>query len=138
MATAKTVLIVDDDPDFRAAVAAVLESAGYAVVQAASRRDGLEKLIEHEPHAVVLDITVESRCEGYGVNEAIKFGEEYRKYRDIPVIMVSAIQESPDERFPRSEEVESIRPDHYLTKPLDSAQLLGVLRDCLRQHAKTG
>jgi CheY-like chemotaxis protein len=137
MATVKTVLIIDDDRDFRIALGALLESAGYAVVEAASQKDGLGKLIEHEPHAVILDITVESRCEGYGVNEAIKFGEEYRKYRDIPVIMVSAIQESPDERFPRSEEVGLIRPDRYLTKPLDSARFLEVLQDCLQRPSRS-
>jgi len=133
MATAKTILIIDDDPDFRAELGALLESEGYTVVEAASGKEGLEQLIEHEPHAVVLDITIESRCDGYGVNEAIKFKEKYRKYRDIPVIMVSAIQESPDERFPRSEELGLIRPDHYLTKPLDSTRFFKVLQDCVQR-----
>jgi hypothetical protein len=41
--------------------------------------------------------------------------------------MVSSIEESPDERFPMSPEAEMIRPDTYLTKPLDIARFLGIL-----------
>jgi hypothetical protein len=41
--------------------------------------------------------------------------------------MVSSIEETPDERFPMSPEVDLIRPDRYLTKPLDIQQLLQLL-----------
>ena len=62
---------------------------------------------------------METSVEGYGVTHALKYREEYAEYRNIPVFMVSSIEESPDERFPMSAEVEMIRPDRYLTKPLD-------------------
>jgi hypothetical protein len=41
--------------------------------------------------------------------------------------MLSSVEESPDERFPMSGEVEMIRPDAYLTKPLDIPRFLALL-----------
>jgi hypothetical protein len=49
--------------------------------------------------------------------------------------MVSSIEESPDERFPMSAEVEMIRPDRYLTKPLDIPQFLQFLERAVPSRA---
>ena len=124
----KTVLVIDDDADFTASVRSVLEAEGYAVLEAVSGRQGLERLGEG-PDVVVLDIMMETSTEGYGVSEAIQFSEEYQPYQDVPIIMVSSIQESPDERFPRAPEVDMIRPRRYLTKPLDMTAFLQAVRD---------
>jgi hypothetical protein len=45
-----------------------------------------------------------------------------------PLIMVSSIDATPDELFPRSEELGVIRPDFYLTKPLDIPRFLEIVR----------
>jgi hypothetical protein len=41
--------------------------------------------------------------------------------------MVSSIEQCPDELFPMSPEVEMIRPDIYLAKPLDIPKFFEVL-----------
>jgi hypothetical protein len=43
--------------------------------------------------------------------------------------MVSSIEKSPDDTFTMSPEVEMIRPDAYLTKPLDIDKFLKLMRD---------
>ncbi len=134
MAGLKKVLVIDDDEDFLESVRSLLESEGYDMVEAESGREGLQKLVQHDPDVIVLDIMMESTSEGYGVNSAIKFQPEYEPYRDVPIIMVSSIQMSPDERFPRAEELGMIRPDEYLTKPLDIPRFLEALRRAV-QHA---
>lgn len=121
------ILLIDDDEDFRTSVRSVLEANGYEVFEAASGKEGLSKLVESRPDAILLDVILECCSEGYGVNAAIKYQDAYAGFRDIPIIMVSSIQETPDERFPRAEEVEMIRPDWYLTKPLDFGRLLSLL-----------
>ncbi|MDH3290171.1 MAG: response regulator [Gemmatimonadota bacterium] len=133
MTPRKTVLVIDDDADFQMSVGSLLEVEGYDVVAAASGREGLRKLLEVRPDVVLLDVMMESTTEGYGVSERIKYGEEYAAVRDVPVLMVSSIQESPDERFPRSPEVEMIRPDRYLTKPLDIPRFLEILAKAARR-----
>lgn len=124
----KTVLVIDDDADFAASVRSVLEAEGYTVLEAPSGREGLERLSER-PDVVVLDIMMETSTEGYGVSEAIQLSDEYGRYQDIPIIMVSSIRESPDELFPRAPEVDMIRPRRYLTKPLDVPAFLEAVRD---------
>lgn len=133
MSSERTVLIIDDDEDFQASIGAFLESEGYRVVRARSGREGLAKLRECQPDAILLDIIMETMTEGYGVAFSIKHQPEYQAYQDVPVIMLSSIHESPDERFPRSEETELIRPDRYLAKPVDLDLLLRTLAQTL-QH----
>jgi len=121
------VLVIDDDSDFRAAVKSLLESHGYSVLEAASGHEGLQLVLQHKPDVILVDIMMESSVEGYGVTHSLKYRDEYAEYRNIPVFMVSSIEETPDERFPMSPEVDLIRPDRYLTKPLDIQQLLQLL-----------
>lgn len=128
----RTVLVIDDDEDFTASLATVLETAGYAVATAGSGTTGLSELQSRRPDLVVLDVMMESSTEGYSVNEVIKYSDAYAAVRDTPIIMVSSIAESPDERFPRAPEVDMIRPDRYFRKPLDIPRFLEVVKGILR------
>jgi CheY-like chemotaxis protein len=121
------VLVIDDDSDFRAAVKSLLESHGYSVLEAASGHEGLQMVLKHKPEAILVDIMMESTVEGYGVTHSLKYRDEYAEFRHVPIFMVSSIELTPDERFPMSPEVDLIRPDGYLTKPLDIDQLLRLL-----------
>jgi CheY-like chemotaxis protein len=121
------VLLIDDDSDFRAAVKSLLESHGYNVLEASSGHEGLRAVVEHKPDVILVDIMMETTVEGYGVTYSLKYLDEFAEFRQIPIFMVSSIEEGPDERFPMSAEVDMIRPDGYLTKPLDIAELLRLL-----------
>ena len=125
------VLVIDDDQDFRASVRAVLETRGYQVAEAESGREGLRMVLEHRPDAIVVDVMMESKVEGYGVTHALKYRDEFAGCRGIPVFMVSSIEESPDELYPMSAEVEMIRPDRYLTKPLDIPRFLDLIAEAV-------
>ena len=131
MAGNTTVLIIDDDDDFRAAIRALLESRGFTVVEAASGQEGLARLVECRPDLILLDVMMECSTEGYGVNQAIKWREGYRDFRHVPVIMLCLIQEFPDQLFPMAGEVDMIRPDFYVTKPLDVPAFLSTLHKAL-------
>jgi CheY-like chemotaxis protein len=128
----KTILVIDDDADFTATVRVILEKEGYTVVEADSGAEGLRQLRARKPDLVILDVMMESVTEGYSVNEAIKYSGEYDAFQQTPIIMVSSIQEPPDDRFPRAPEVDMIRPDRYLTKPLDIPKFLEIVRKVVR------
>jgi CheY-like chemotaxis protein len=86
-------------------------------------------VVEDPPDVILLDIMMESSFEGYGITHSLRFRDEYAAYRGIPIIMVSSIEKSPDDTFTMSPEVEMIRPDAYLTKPLDIDKFLKLMRD---------
>jgi CheY-like chemotaxis protein len=132
MAQGARVLVVDDDRDFLAAVRVLLESEGHSVIEANSGMQALEKLAGEKPDIIIVDIVMATSTDGYGVTHSIRHREEYREFCSIPIIMVSSIEQSPDDLFPMSGEVELIRPDAYLTKPLDIPKFLDCVRSALR------
>ena len=133
------VLMIDDDADCRTSVRYLLEGQGYTVIEADCGKDGLRKALEHRPDLILLDVMMECDSEGYGVTQAIKHQEAYGQLRGVPIIMMSSIQESPDELFPMSPESEMIRPDRYIPKPVDGGVLLEAVGKALaarRSQAK--
>ena len=80
-----------------------------------------------EPELIISDVMMETATEGYAVSGAVKMHEMLGDGR-IPLIMVSSIESSPDDLFPRSEELGVIRPDYYLTKPLDIPRFLEIVK----------
>ena len=128
MVASSRILVIDDDQDFRASVRSLLERHGYTVLEADSGKEGLRKVVEQKPDVIILDIMMECDSEGYGVNQAIKYQDDYAAYRNIPIVMTSSIELSPDERFPMAGELDMIRPDYYLTKPLDIPKFLEVVQ----------
>jgi CheY-like chemotaxis protein len=124
----KKVLVIDDDEDFRISVRSLLESKGYTVVVAESGEEGLQKLAEHRPDLLVVDVMMETVEEGYGVIQTIRSDETYAAFRGIPVIMVSCLEETPAERIPVAEAAVKY-PDVYLTKPLDVKGFLEAVNE---------
>ena len=128
------ILIVDDDQDFRSQIRTFLESYNYSIVEAASGKDGLEKLTHENPDLIVLDIMMETDSAGYELNELIKYDNHYKEYKNIPILMVSSIQKNPHERFPRSEYADFITSDNYMTNPIDYNKFLQLLEKLLKKH----
>jgi hypothetical protein len=51
----RRILIIGDDDALRASLKPVLEAAGYVVLEGTSGGKGLDRLVEHDPDAVILD-----------------------------------------------------------------------------------
>ncbi len=85
----RTVLCIDDDPRVLTLHGMVLESAGYAVLSAASAQAGLELFASCHADAVLLD---------YGMPE-MNGGEVAATMKamkpEIPVVMLSALPSLP-------------------------------------------
>ena len=128
------ILVIDDDQDFLISVRALLESEGYAVITAVSGHEGRDFIARLEPDLVVCDVMMETATEGYAVSGAVRLREQAGA-ETLPFIMVSSIESSPDELFPRSEELDTIRPSAYFTKPLDITRFLEVVRKALVRRA---
>lgn len=116
------ILIVDDQPDLAGLMADVLGDAGYATRTADNGRDALAAIQSDPPDLLLLDVQM-PELDGFEVAAMLKADPSTAT---IPIIMVSA-QEG---RGARLIGLESGAED-YLSKPVDTAELIAKIRNLL-------
>jgi signal transduction histidine kinase len=123
-ATPATVLVVDDNSINRYMLAQNVTQLGHTAVQASNGREALDKLHAAPCDLVLLDIMM-PEMDGYAVLEAMKADE---KLRDIPVVMVSGV-----------EEIKSVvrcierGAEDYINKPFEAVVLRARVNACLER-----
>lgn len=110
------VLLVDDEPDILLMLRMSFEDDGHEVVMAADGRMGLERLAEHRPDVIVLDMMMPV-VDGWGVLEAMRVEGD-----DTPVVVVSAKTDPRDAT--RALELGAVE---YVVKPFDLDRLLALV-----------
>ncbi len=118
-ATARTVLVIDDDPDAAELMARALERSGFTTLRAHKGGDGIELARTKQPDAITLDVLMPG-MDGWSVLSVLKSDPETAK---IPVVMVTMLQ---DRQLGYA-----LGAADFLTKPVDSAKL----RDIISRHA---
>jgi signal transduction histidine kinase len=120
------ILVVDDDDDGRASLAAILETGGYYVREARDGRDGLTAVELHTPSLVLLDVSMPG-MDGLETLRRLRSGAQ----RDVPVILLTGKRFDPDSIGEGLE----LGADEYLPKPVRPPELLARIRAMLRLHA---
>ena len=110
----KTVLVIEDDPWTRTITTALLAGEGFAVVEAKNGEEGLSKVREHAPDAVLLDLALPTKS-GLEVLRELKADDATG---DIPVIIVSAYGTLMNEH-------DAHQADGVIQKPFDYDDLVG-------------
>jgi signal transduction histidine kinase len=119
----KRVLVVDDDVRNVFALASALELNGLEVCYADNGDSALAALDGPPPvHAVLMDVMMP----GMDGNEAMAAIRARPEHADLPIIAVTAKAMNGD----RERSLEAGASD-YVTKPVDTEHLLGLLRDHL-------
>ena len=120
-----TVLVVDDEPQIRRALATNLKAREYEVLQAATGEEALRLVAERHPDVVILDI-------GLPGMDGIEVVHGIRGWSDVPIIMLSVRRDEGDK-------VEALDAgaDDYLTKPFGMGELLARMRAALRRTGQT-
>ena len=91
----KSVAIIDDDPNAVRLLKRILQVRGqYILHEATNGREGLEVILRERPDIVLLDLMMPD-LDGFGLLQVMK---EDKALQDIPVIVVSAKELSPNER----------------------------------------
>lgn len=114
--TAIRVLVVDDDPQIRRAVATSLRARGYDVTPAADGEAALELLAAGNQDLVILDLGLPG-IDGQGVIKRL------RGWSDAPVIVLS-VREGQDDKIAALD----AGADDYVTKPFGMEELLARMR----------
>lgn len=82
-----TLLIIEDDPTMRLALACMVAQDGYQVVMAASAEDALERLPLLDPDLILCDFILE----GMTGREFCQRLQGSARWRRVPVIMVTGL-----------------------------------------------
>jgi two-component system, OmpR family, KDP operon response regulator KdpE len=117
------VLVVEDEPQIRRALATNLRARGYDVDLAESGERGLVLAAERHPDVVVLDL-------GLPGIDGIEVIHGLRGWTQVPILVLSV-------REAESDKVAALDAgaDDYVTKPFGMDELLARLRAALRRTA---
>lgn len=116
----RKILIVDDDLRNIFAVTSFLESYQMQVLFAENGRDGIERLETNPDINIVLMDIMMPEMDGYETTRAIR---QQQQFRSLPIIALTAKAMPGD----REKSIEAGASD-YITKPVDTEQLLSLLR----------
>jgi len=122
------ILIVDDEPINLEFFDVMLSKLGFKIEKAADGEEALQKVTETDPDLIILD-NIMPRLSGWEVTKKLKQDKEYRKYRQTPIIMFSAMDEVSD----KIEGLE-LGVDDYITKPFNFSEVLARIRAVLRNR----
>lgn len=110
------ILIVDDEPDILLMLRMGLEDEGHEIVMAADGAMALERIAEHRPDLVLLDVMMPV-LDGWGVLE------RQREVGDATtVIMLSAKSEESD-----IAKAMTLGAKDYVVKPFDLDKLVALV-----------
>lgn len=121
---AQKILVVDDDLDTLKLVGTTLEKQGYIIVAAKDGVEALEKVAEHIPDLILLDIMM-PRMDGYEVTRQLRSDPSTAS---IPIVLFTAKGQVEDKVAGLE-----VGADEYLTKPTHPAELIARVRNLLKR-----
>ena len=122
------ILIVDDEPVNLDFFQLMLGKLGFEVLTAEDGEDALEKVSNYTPDLIILD-NVMPKLSGWQVTRLLKNDDTYTEYKNIPIIMFSAMDDVKDkvEGF-------ELGVEDYITKPFNFSEVLARIRAVLRSR----
>jgi DNA-binding response OmpR family regulator len=129
MDTRKKILVVDDEKINLEFFEVMLSKLGFIVEKAEDGLEALEKVKHFHPDLIMLD-NIMPKMSGWEVTKTLK-GDP--KFREIPIIMFSALGDVQDkiEGF-------ELGVDDYITKPFNFSEVLARMRAVLRNRELFG
>ena len=122
----QTILIVDDEPQIRRVMRTTLTSQGYAVVEAKSGEEALDRIRNERADLIILDVNLP------GIS-GLETCREIRASSDVPIIMLTV-------RNTERDKVQALDAgaDDYVTKPFGIQELLARIRAAMRRVPSSG
>lgn len=115
------ILIVDDEPQIRRVMRTALTAQGYAVMEARSGEEALERVRAARPDLVLLDVNMPGMS-------GIETCKEIRSGSEVPIVMLTV-------RNSERDKVSALDAgaDDYVVKPFGIEELLARIRAALRR-----
>lgn len=122
----KKILVVDDDRSLHDLCRAILTRYDYICVSAFNGEEGLAKIREENPDLILLDWVMPG-MNGLQVFEKILEDESFLNFREIPVIMLSAVPKDDEQK----NDLLNKGVSAYLNKPFGLNELVNVIQNVL-------
>src|SRR6266478_5928619 len=125
----RKILVIEDEPEMRRNIAALLRYRDYQPIEAENGRKGVELARREKPDLILCDVMM-PELDGYGVLQAL---QQDASLRLIPFIFLTAKGDKDDLRSGMN-----LGADDYLTKPVANNDLVRAIEARLRrseQHA---
>jgi DNA-binding NtrC family response regulator len=116
----QSILLVDDDPEFRKAMKKMFEKSGYDVTVAADGQEGLDALSEKTFDLIISDLRMPN-LNGMELMEELK-----RRKINLPVIFITAYGEVESYM-----DLMNLGAFEYINKPVKGQEILAVVRKAL-------
>jgi DNA-binding response OmpR family regulator len=116
---AKTILVVDDEPDIRDSVEIILKTNGYNVITAVDGNDCLDKLKDTKPDLILLDIMM----------PGTPVGEIINQIKDIKIAFMSVVRISDARKRGLCEQENIV---DFFQKPFNVSDLIDRVELLLR------
>jgi len=116
----KVVLVVEDHPINMRLAAELLEQGGFEAVQAGDGETALEWLKTRRPDLILLDLGLP----GLSGGEVLREIRRDPRLSGVPVSAFTAMVMRETR-----EEIQGMGFDHYISKPVDTAEFLRVVRE---------
>ncbi|MBK5093325.1 MAG: response regulator [Actinobacteria bacterium] len=111
------ILVVDDDPDIRDVLEALLEGEGFEVVLANNGEQALEAVKSENPDLMILDLLMPA-MDGFAVCKQLQ-DPRWSKWKNMPVLILTSVREEVSQRRYELETGLSLDVDDYVEKPID-------------------
>jgi DNA-binding response OmpR family regulator len=123
------ILVVDDDPDIREVLEALLEGEGFEVVTANNGEEGLEAIKKEDPDMMILDLLMPV-MDGFAVCKQLQ-DPRMSKWNGMPVLILTSVREEVSQRRYELETGLSLDVDDYVEKPIDPDVVLDRVQKIL-------
>lgn len=123
----ESILVLEDDENFREVLAETLSDRGYKVTQAASAEEAIECAQKQPFHLILSDVRMAGPLDGVGAIERIK---TFRSHIRSIVLTGFTDQDVPLRAA-------KVQADDYLFKPVEATQLLDIVRQTLDRESDT-
>lgn len=120
------ILVIDDEPDVRLALAITLEDHGYEVVEGADGSVALDLAVAHAPDLIILDLNMPI-VDGLTALKILKSDE---RTSGIPVCILTALSDPSQEQC-----ATALGADDFIGKPWSEEQLLRRLAGLIDRRA---
>lgn len=118
MASSKTVLLAEDEPNIVQSLTFLLERAGFDVCAVGDGRTALAKAIEDSPAMLILDVML-PELDGY---EVLRILRDDARSKDLPVLMLTAKSQREDR-----ETAIDYGADMFMTKPFANSEIIAAV-----------